>query len=273
MKTTDREKHPRLQERRADSQNRAAIAPRLAPIARGRGPDLRGLKRKAQVGERPASLGGMAAVFVHEVANPLSGIAVNLEFVKKSLERGEYDSYPLIATLQDTMLEIDRLNSLLKEFRAIGCPQNMDFQKTDLVKITREVLSCQYAAYRKLGITVEVQFENSLPVIMAHADKIKQVVLNLCKNAVEAMPDGGHLSVKGYRFARAVALEISDTGAVIPEGLDVFELFRTTTRNGSGLGLPLVRQIVSAHRGTIHYTSVPGPSRRTTFRISLPAAD
>jgi two-component system sensor histidine kinase HydH len=224
-------------------------------------------------GARPALSGAMTAVLVHEVANPLSGIAVNLEFVKEALERGEFASGALIATLQDTMLEINRLNSLLKEFRAITYPQKMDFQKTDLIKITREVLSCQHAAYRKLGITVDVQFENPLPAIMAHGDKIKQVVLNLCKNAVEAMPDGGCLIVKGYRSAGAVALEISDTGAGIPEGLDVFELFRTTKCNGSGLGLPLVRQIVSAHRGTIHYTSVPGPNQRTTFRISLPAAD
>lgn len=274
METTYRKKRRGLRRKTsAASTNGVARARQRAPIARGRDAEIKRLKHITQKDGGPALSGATAAVLVHEVANPLSGIAVSLEFVKKALETGDLDSYPLIATLQDMMLEIDRLRSLLKEFRAIACPQNMDFQKTDLEKITKEALSCQYADYRRLGITVKVQFENPFPPVMAHADKIKQVVLNLCKNAVDAMADGGCLTVKGSRFAPMVVLEISDTGAGIPEGLDVFELFRTTTRDGSGLGLPLVRQIVSAHRGTINYTSVPGPNHRTTFRISLPMAD
>jgi signal transduction histidine kinase len=106
---------------------------------------------------------------------------------------------------------------------------------------------------------------------MADADKIKQVVLNLCKNAVDAMPGGGRLTVNGYRLAEMVVLEISDTGTGIPAGLDVFELFRTTKPGGSGLGLPLVRQIVSAHNGAVHYASEPGHG--TTFKVYLPAAE
>jgi signal transduction histidine kinase len=255
----------------AGSQNGVAIASRPIPMASGRRADLKGLRHTVQESKPLALSGTMAAVFAHEVANPLNGISVGLELVKRTLERGEFDTGRLIATLRGTMLEIDRLGSLLNEFRDIACPQTIDFQKTDLVKNTKEVLSCQYAAYRKLGITIEVQFKNPLPPVRADADKIKQVVLNLCKNAVEAMPDGGCLTVKGYRFAQMVVLEISDTGAGIPEGLDPFELFRTTKRDGSGLGLPLVRQIVSAHNGIIEYTSKPGHG--TTFKIYFPAAD
>jgi len=254
----------------AGSQNGGAIAPRLGLMA-GRPVKLKGLQHAARESKRLALLGTRAAVFAHEVGNPLNGISVGLEFVKRDLESAEFDVRLLIATLQGTMLEIGRLGSLLNEFRGIACPQNIDFQKTDLVKNTKEVLSCQYDAYRKLGITVELQFDNPLLPVMADADKIKQVVLNLCNNAVEAMPDGGYLTIKGYHLAQKVVLEISDTGAGIPEGLDVFELFRTTKPRGSGLGLPLVRQIVSAHNGTINYTTEP--SHRTTFKISLPAAD
>jgi len=199
---------------------------------------------RTQENDWRALSGTIAGVFAHEVANPLNGISVGLQLVKMALEKGEFEMRLLIATLQGTVLEINRLGSLLNDFRDIACPQHIDFQKTDLAQKTKEVLSCQYAAYGKQGITVEIQFENPLPPVMAHADKIKQVVLNLCKNAVEAMPDGGCLTVKGYRCAQMVVLEISDTGAGIPEGVDVFELFRTTKRGGSGLGLPLARQIV-----------------------------
>jgi signal transduction histidine kinase len=156
------------------------------------------------------------------------------------------------------VVEINPLGSLLNDFR-------------DIVKTTRDVLSSQYYAYWDLGITVELQFDNPLPPVMVDGDKIKQVVLTLCNNAVEAMPDGGYLTVKGYHFAQTVVLEISDTGTGIPEGLDVFELFRTTKPEGSGLRLPLIRQIVSAHNGTINYTTEPGQG--TTFKLYLPAAD
>jgi signal transduction histidine kinase len=169
------------------------------------------------------------------------------------------------------VVEINPLGSLLNDFRDIASPQNIDFQRTDLVKTTRDVLSSQYYAYWDLGITVELQFDNPLPPVMVDGDKIKQVVLTLCNNAVEAMPDGGYLTVKGYHFAQTVVLEISDTGTGIPEGLDVFELFRTTKPEGSGLRLPLIRQIVSAHNGTINYTTEPGQG--TTFKLYLPAAD
>ena len=255
----------------AGSQNGLASVSRLPSMARGRHADLKGLEHTAPESERLALLGTMASVFAHEVANPLSGISIALEFVKRRLESAEFDVRLLIAKLQGAMLEINRLGSLLNEFRDIASPKNIDFQRTDLVKNTEDVLSCQYDAYRKLGITVELQFDNPFPSVMADADKIKQVVLNLCNNAVEAMPDGGYLIVKGYHFAQTVVLEISDTGTGIPEGLDVFELFRTTKPGGSGLGLPLVRQIVSAHNGTIKYTSEPG--RGTTFKLYLPAAD
>lgn len=253
------------------SQNGLAILPRPISMAHGCHADRKGLEHTVQESERLALLGTMAAIFAHEVANPLSGISVGLELVKRALERGGFDKRLLIATLQGTIVEIDRLGSLLNEFRDIANPRNIDFQKIDLVKKTKDVLSCQFYAYRELGITVELQFDNPLPPVMADADKIKQVVLNLCNNAVEAMPDGGYLTVKGYHFDQTVVLEISDTGTGIPENLEVFDLFRTTKLGGSGLGLPLVRQIVSAHHGTINYTTEP--DHGTTFKISLPAAD
>jgi signal transduction histidine kinase len=98
---------------------------------------------------------------------------------------------------------------------------------------------------------------------------VKQVILNLCKNAVEAMPEGGSLTLKGYLSgADTIVVEVSDTGIGIPEGMDIFEIFRTTKPDGTGLGLPLVSQIVSAHRGTVDYFSEPG--KGTTFKLTLP---
>lgn len=104
---------------------------------------------------------------------------------------------------------------------------------------------------------------------MADQEKLAQVLLNLCKNAVEAMPEGGTLTVRGSSVGAQVLLAISDTGVGIPEGFNVFEPFTTTKDTGTGLGLAIVQQIVAAHGGTITYTSTP--DQGTTFTVTLPA--
>ncbi|HEV8712157.1 MAG TPA: ATP-binding protein [Candidatus Binatia bacterium] len=102
---------------------------------------------------------------------------------------------------------------------------------------------------------------------MADRDKLKQVLLNLCKNAFEAMPEGGTLTVRLHNTGKHITLKVADTGMGIPAGVDIFEPFVTTKLEGTGLGLPIVRQIVAAHGGTLTYTSEPG--KGTTFTVTL----
>jgi signal transduction histidine kinase len=113
-----------------------------------------------------------------------------------------------------------------------------------------------------------MQFDEQLPPAWIDPAKMKQAILNLCQNGVEAMPNGGALTLKGYGAQDSVVMEISDTGTGIPDGLDVFQLFKTTKRDGTGLGLSIVQQIVSDHKGTVDYVSELG--KGTTFRIVLP---
>jgi signal transduction histidine kinase len=105
---------------------------------------------------------------------------------------------------------------------------------------------------------------------MVDPETITQAILNLCENALEAMPNGGRLTLKAYAGNGVVAVEVVDTGIGTPAGVDIFELFRTTKPNGWGIGLPVVAHIVSAHKGKVEYTSEPGGG--TTFKVSLPAA-
>jgi signal transduction histidine kinase len=166
--------------------------------------------------------------------------------------------------------ELDRLSLLLNEFRSMSLPQNLDLKKNDLRRIVEQVLAVQLDAYRTAGITVKFDFEATCPAVNIDAAKIKQVVLNLCKNAVEAMPEGGHLSIKSYCSGDMVVLEIRDDGVGIPVRANIFALYKTTKAGGSGLGLHVVEHIVLAHSGTIDYTSEPGSG--TTFKIVLPIA-
>jgi two-component system, LuxR family, sensor kinase FixL len=221
--------------------------------------------------ERLALLGTMAAVFAHEVGNPLTGILLSLKCVESQLAKQEVHDPSLLSTIRAALGEIDRLGSLLKEFRSLALEQTFDFKWTDLVKIAEEVLALEMIAYRAAGITVKFDFEDALPLVELDTTKIKQVIVNLCKNAIEAMPNGGCLTLKGYRSQGAVVLEISDNGVGVPDDVNIFELFKTTKPAGTGLGLPLVQQIVSAHNGTIAYKSKPGHG--ATFKVSLPISD
>ena len=117
-------------------------------------------------------------------------------------------------------------------------------------------------------IQVERSLGTTLPDIVADADKLKQVFLNLFKNAVEAMPKGGVLTIRGQSGERNVVVQVIDTGSGIAEGVDPFQPFRTTKREGTGLGLSIVKEIVAAHGGTLTYESLAGQG--TTFNLTLP---
>jgi two-component system sensor histidine kinase HydH len=106
--------------------------------------------------------------------------------------------------------------------------------------------------------------------VLANNEEITQVLLNLYKNAAEAMPEGGRLTVCAFQSGTRVCLAVSDTGTGVPEGVNIFEPFVTTKTGGTGLGLAIVQQIVAAHGGTITYTSTP--DQGTTFTLALPAA-
>jgi signal transduction histidine kinase len=223
--------------------------------------------QKAQETERLALVGTMAAVFAHEVANPLSGLSASLRFVENDLEKKNFDVPLLRATVQGAMREVDRLVLLLNQFRSLALPQSLDLKPTDLQEIIEDILTAEKLACRTAGITIKTDFE-SLPLIRMDSAKMKQVVLNLCKNAIEAMRGGGCLVIKVYRFDLMVILEISDNGIGVPHDVNIFELFKTTKPCGSGLGLAVVRQIVTAHNGTINYTTELGHG--TTFKVCLP---
>jgi signal transduction histidine kinase len=159
------------------------------------------------------------------------------------------------------------LSSLLQEYRSLARPQQIKLKLSDLRQIVVELLTPNIKHYEEAGVHVKTEFAEDLPLVAVDPEKIKQVILNLCKNAVEAMPEGGLLTVRAYAADDNVILEFQDTGQGIPEGFNPFQLFKSTKPYGSGLGLPIVEQIIADHRGTVDYVSVVGNG--TTFRVSL----
>jgi len=228
------------------------------------------MQEKLQEAERLAIMGTTAAVFAHEIGNPLNGISTSLQYLQRHVAKLENAGNALLgSTLENVLKEVDHLGSLLNDFRSLARPQHLDLQPIDLAQMVREILATEAAHYAEKGIEVEEDFPADLPILTADTRRLKQAVLNLCKNAVEAMPGGGKLMIRGRHFDGLMSLEISDTGVGIADDFRIFELFRTTKDHGTGLGLAIVRQIIAAHNGTISYRSELG--KGTTFTISLPS--
>lgn len=229
------------------------------------------IQEKLQESERLAAMGATAAVFAHEIGNPLNGISACLQLMQRRLAKSNSDGDAQNkALLRDVLAEVERLSALLNDFRALARPQQMELRPMSMAQIAQELLATEGAHYAERGIVVHQEIPDDLPPVIADGRRLKQALLNLCKNAVEAMPHGGELKLHARCDGEVVCLDVIDTGTGIPENVDIFELFKTTKDDGTGLGLALVRQIVAAHEGTIFYTSQPG--RGTTFTISLPVA-
>ena len=221
-------------------------------------------QQQAQVRRFTTVLNTTAALFAHEVASPLQGMSASLQLMESGLQT----NHDAVLTMRTFRREVDRLIILLNEFRSASVPRSLNLKSSDLREIVEEALAIQLIVYRNAGVNVRFDFEDGLPALEIDPPKIKQVILNLCNNALDAMPKGGDLNIRFYSLATTVILEIADTGIGMPAGLDPFALFKTTKADGTGLGLPIVEQIVLAHKGKIEYTSEPG--RGTTFKIVLP---
>jgi signal transduction histidine kinase len=223
-------------------------------------------ERKARI-ERLALIENTTAVFAHEIANPLSGLTLSLQVVLADLAQPELDIPNLQETVRAALREVGRLVELLHEFRSVAPAHTLKLKPTDFERMIREILALETRVYRDAGVTVRLDLECGLPVLELDAAKMKQAILNLCKNAAEAMTDGGFLTIKAYRSQGTVVLEVTDDGPGVPDDVDVFGLFETTKPAGSGLGLAVARQIISAHHGSLGWRS---DGEGTTFAVRLP---
>ena len=221
--------------------------------------------------ERLAVIGATAAKIGHELANPLNGLYLTVQLLEQRLAKqaGPLD-IQLDSSLRKIKGEIARLNNLVSGFRTLSRREKYDFRSASLRRVIHDVVALQQPLCAAAGIRLEEETDSALPSVVMDVDRIKQALLNLVKNAEESMPGGGTLSIRATAANGEALVDVSDTGSGIAPGTDVFLPFFTTKEQGTGLGLIIVRQIVSIHGGTISYRSEPG--RGTTFRMTLPLA-
>jgi PAS domain S-box-containing protein len=228
----------------------------------------RDVREKLREKEQMAAIGTAASMLAHEIGNPLNGISTTVQLLEHFVSRENLSSaQPMLSSIQDLKSEIHRLTTLLNEFKNIAWPQKLALAPVDVTRLLHALVGLIEKRAARQRIEISLDCERGLPLLDGDADKLKEALLHVLDNAVEAMPRGGTLQIKAYQCDEAVCIDISDTGVGIPENFKVFDLFSSTKPHGTGFGLFVVQQIVFAHDGTITYSSTPGQG--TTFHLTF----
>jgi len=249
---------------------------------------VRDLKERMRRSDRLATLGMIAAGIAHEVKNPLVGIRGAAQLMKSELssedETGSDKVRSLIEYIDVILKEADRLNNVLEGILDFTRVKPREMKAFNIHSIMDRALLLNEESARQSGIILKRLYDPSLPDVMGSQDQLIQVFLNIVKNAVEAMPGGGKLTVTTRmsdlftsvqadgKKHRLMVVKITDTGPGIKQEhlQDIFTPFFTTKDRGVGLGLALSYQIVQEHLGTIRVESQRNEG--TTFSVYLPLA-
>jgi signal transduction histidine kinase len=221
------------------------------------------LERQLDISSRLAAISRLSAGVAHEIKNPLNAMALHLEVLKSKLDRGDPEIEVISA-------EIQRLDRVVRTFLNFNKPLDIQMNVLDIAKLSREVanLVLPDAASRGMHIEMELLGERW---IKGDEDLLKQAVLNVVMNALEAMPSGGRLILRTEEKNGENEILIADNGPGIPPEIQdkIFNLYFSTKSTGSGMGLAMAFRVVQLHGGTIEVSSQLGEG--TSFRLRFPA--
>ena len=222
--------------------------------------------------ENLASLTNLAAGVAHEIKNPLGAISIHLQLMRKSLVKGIGIDSLIDNYFNILNEEVDRLNRIVVDFLFAVRPMMLELREADINHLVADIAEFTRAELEQNGIRLFVEPEENLPPVLIDERRMKQVFFNLVKNAQDAMPSGGLLTIATLRSGSEVLINVCDTGiGMSDENLrKIFEPYYTTKENGTGLGLTLVYKIIKEHRGEISVDSREGEG--SEFVISLPVS-
>jgi signal transduction histidine kinase len=247
-----------------------AIAAGSGFLVRLRDPEAqRKLGRELQTADRLAAISRISGGVAHEVKNPLNAILLHVEVAKAKLSRGDTEIGQQMDIISREILRLDRV---VKTFLDFTRPVELNLTDVPIPELMGEVVDLARPQADAALIRISVQQEAEGAEVRIDRDLMKQALLNIVVNAMQAMPQGGELRFASSVVEETVEIRISDTGPGIPPELrdKIFRLYFTTKEQGSGIGLAMTFRIVQLHDGTIDFTSEPGNG--TTFLIRLPIA-
>jgi signal transduction histidine kinase len=218
--------------------------------------------------ERLATIGKMAAHVTHEIRNPLSSLALNVELLEEEVS-GNAEAAALLRAIKG---EVERLTALSERYLSVARRKPPRLETEDIGQVCRDALAFVRADLTRHGIQVELDIAQDLPPLRVDEGQIRQALYNLLRNAREAMPGGGRVRLSARAVPGGVEITVDDEGAGIDEETRarLFEPFFTTKAHGTGLGLVITREIVEAHGGTLR--SDPRSPKGTRFSLFLPSS-
>ncbi|WAS88699.1 ATP-binding protein [Corallococcus sp. NCRR] len=230
------------------------------------------LARRAQVSEKLAAVGTLTAGLTHEIRNPLNAAGLQLTVLERRVRRLEESVQgPLLEPLLLVRDEIRRLDHILEDFLQFARPREFRSESVAVAPLFERVGSLLAWQAEQRGVTLEVEPPGALDV-WGEEERLRQVLLNLALNALEATPAGGRVRFSASAWREEVVLFVDDSGPGVPveSRARLFEPFFTTKASGSGLGLSIVHAIVTQHGGTLLVEE--GPLGGARFSVHLPGA-
>lgn len=228
--------------------------------------ELRSTVDQLLIADRHAALGQMSAAIVHEIRNPLGAIGGAAEALESVVPR-DHEKAEFLTIIKR---EGARLNGLVTDFLQFARPRSPELLLTPPREIIESVIKLTDKQAAQSGVWVEVSVPDDLPAVMMDGEQVKQVLLNLILNAIDAMPGGGQLTISANRRGDELEITVQDNGKGIDPAVrdKLFSPFVTTKARGTGLGLAIAHRLVSQHGGRI--TAVDAAGGGAVFQISLP---
>ena len=208
-------------------------------------------------------VGEIAAGIAHEIRNPMTALKGFIQLLENSVGK-DHEMYFNVITS-----EFQRIESIITEFLVLAKPQAIQYQETNLIKIMKDTVELLSAQAVMHNVQYEERYQEDLPTIVAEPNQLKQVFINVIKNAIEVMSDGGVISISiGETEDGLIHIEIKDQGGGISKDKikKLGEPFYTTKERGTGLGLMVSFKIIKEHKGSVQVESIVGEG---TFSISI----
>jgi signal transduction histidine kinase len=214
-----------------------------------------------------AAISHLTSGVAHEIKNPLNAIALRLEILRGLVSGQAPEADPEIALISKEIMRLDRV---VKTFLDFTRPLKLDFKEVDLAALAREVAALVAPEASRRNVCMEISVPPDPIAIRGDRDHLKQALLNIVVNGIEAMKNGGTLRTEVARDANHALVRVIDQGPGIPPELrdKVFKLYFTTKEKGSGIGLAMAFRAVQLHGGTIQFSDAPG--RGCTFELRFP---
>ncbi len=228
------------------------------------------IEDEIELSRRMAAIGRLTSGVAHEVRNPINAIMVHLQIMREKIQGIDPESRRHMDVIGS---EIQRLGRVVQTLLDFTKPVELRLVETDLRRLTEEVAMLAGPEAARHGVIVQTDLSDGPLPVKVDADLVKQAVLNIANNGIQSMPNGGTLTLSGHRDDGIVQIDIADQGGGIPPevGEKVFNLYFTTKKTGTGIGLAMTYRVMQLHNGDVSFDSRPGQG--TTFHLRFPAQE